>query len=300
MRDAVLSRGTTFRRRLSGGSTLPIIVVCGGFILVWYLGAVWLNAGIVEGRSPGLDALSFAKAAWSLDRPLLPAPHQVLAELKLEIFDARFGTARNLLTHVGVTMSSTLVGFAIGVALGIFLAIGLVKSRALDKSLTPWLVASQTIPILAIAPIVVTALGSVGLKGLIPKAIISAYLCFFPVAIGMAKGLSSPDVSARDLMRTYAASGGQVLTKLQLPAALPFLFASLKVAVAAAFVGAIVAELPTGAQSGLGARLLAGSYYGNTLQIWAALVAASIAAAGLVLGVGLIERIVLGRTGVRR
>ncbi|MGA0533889.1 ABC transporter permease [Hansschlegelia sp. KR7-227] len=297
MTDAALS--PAFRQRMASGRALPVLAVCAVLIAVWYAGAVGLNAGVVEQRSPGLDALDFAKAAWALDRPLLPAPHQILWELKTSVFDARLGSARNLLTHVGVTLSSTLAGFLCGVALGAALGVGLVGSRALDKALTPWLVASQTIPILAIAPIVVTALGAVGLKGLIPKAIISAYLCFFPVAIGMAKGLASPDAAQSDLMRTYAATGAQTLLKLRLPASLPFLFASLKVAVAAALVGAIVAELPTGAQSGLGARLLAGSYYGNTLQLWAALIAASVAAAGLVGAVTLVERVVLGRTGAR-
>ncbi|MFC7052094.1 ABC transporter permease [Hansschlegelia quercus] len=286
--------------RLARGNTLPILVVSACFLAFWYAAAIWMNAGLIAGRSSGLDAISFAKAAWSLDRPLLPAPHQILWELKTSLFDARLGTPRNLFTHIGVTLSSTLVGFAIGVTLGILLAIGVDRSRALDKSLTPWLVASQTIPILAIAPIVVTALGSVGLKGLIPKAIISAYLCFFPVAIGMAKGLASPDSAQRDLMRTYAAGARTTLTKLQLPASLPFLFASLKVAAAAAFVGAIVAELPTGAQSGLGARLLAGSYYGNTMQIWAALIAAALTASLLVGAVTLIERLALGPKGARR
>jgi NitT/TauT family transport system permease protein len=286
--------------RLARGNTLPILVVSAGFLAIWYAAAVWMNSDLVASRTPGLDAASFAKAAWSLDRPLLPAPHQILWELKTSLFDARLGTPRNLFTHIGVTLSSTLVGFAIGVALGIVLAIGVDRSRALDKSLTPWLVASQTIPILAIAPIVVTALGSIGLKGLIPKAIISAYLCFFPVAIGMAKGLASPDSAQRDLMRTYAAGARTTLTKLQLPASLPFLFASLKVAAAAAFVGAIVAELPTGAQSGLGARLLAGSYYGNTIQIWGALIAAALTASALVGAVTLVERLTLGPKGARR
>lgn len=286
--------------RLASGRALPVIVMSAAILALWHLGAVWLNAGLVESRMPGLSNAAFAKAAWSLERPLLPAPHQIAQELWKTIVEARLGSPRNLLTHIVVTISSTLVGFAFGVALGIGLAVGLVRSRALDKSLTPWIVASQMVPILAVAPIVVTALGSVGLKGLIPKAIISAYLCFFPVAIGMAKGLASPDAMQADLMRTYAASGRQQLFKLQFPAALPFLFASLKVAVSAAFVGAIVAELPTGAQSGLGARLLAGSYYGNTMQIWAALVAAACVAGALVAAVSLAERLALRLTGGRR
>jgi NitT/TauT family transport system permease protein len=140
-------------------------------------------------------------------------------------------------------------------------------------------------------------LGAVGVTGLLPKALISTYLCFFPVAIGMVKGLRSPEPLHLDLMRTYSASGSQVLWRLRLPAALPFLFASLKVAVAVSVVGAIVGELPTGAQAGLGARLLSGSYYGQTVQIWAALVAASLLSGLLVAGIGLVERLTL--RGVR-
>ena len=135
--------------------------------------------------------------------------------------------------------------------------------------------------------------------GLFPKAIISAYLCFFPVTIGMVKGLTSPDPMQLDLMRTYNASRAAVLWKLRLPASVPFLFASLKVAIAIALVGAIVGELPTGAQAGIGARLLNGSYYGQTLQIWAALVAASFAATLLVYGVGVVERGVAKMMGGR-
>ena len=285
--------------RASGGSVGPVLAVCTVLLVVWYAAAIWLNADLVRRADPNLDALAFAKAAWSLDRPLLPAPHQIVVELWTTTVDARLGTPRNLLTHVGVTLSATLLGFAIGAALGIVLAVGIVQSRVLERSLLPWIVASQTVPILAIAPIVVVALGSIGLKGLIPKAIISAYLCFFPVAIGMVKGLTSPDRPQIDLMRTYSAGPVQTLTKLRFPAALPFLFASLKVAVAIALVGAIVAELPTGAQSGLGARLLAGSYYGDTLQIWAALAAASVVAAMLVGAIGLAERAAAGRAGAR-
>ena len=140
----------------------------------------------------------------------------------------------------------------LGTLLGIGLAVAIVHFKLLSKSLMPWIIASQTIPILAIAPMIIVVLGSVGLTGLVPKSIISMYLCFFPVTIGMVKGLTSPDPMQLDLMRTYNASVSQVLWKLRFPAAMPFLFASLKVAVAIALTGAIVGELPTGAQSGIG------------------------------------------------
>ncbi len=168
-----------------------------------------------------------------------------------------------------------MLGFLFGSLLGIVLAVGIVHLRVLDRSLLPWIIASQTVPILAIAPMVVVVLGNLGLTGLLPKAIISMYLCFFPVTIGMVKGLRSPDPLQLDLMRTYSATPAQVFWKLRWPAATSFLFASLKVAIAISLVGAIVGELPTGAQAGLGARLLSGSYYGQTIQIWSALIMAS-------------------------
>ncbi|MEY8843131.1 ABC transporter permease, partial [Cribrihabitans sp. XS_ASV171] len=139
---------------------------------------------------------------------------------------------------------------------------------------------------------------SIGIQGIIPKAVISAYLSFFPVVVGMVKGLRSPDAMQLDLLRTYNASASQGFWKLRLPASMPYLFASLKIGIAASLVGAIVGELPTGAVAGLGARLLAGSYYGQTVQIWSALFAAAILAASLVALLGLMERMVLKRMGM--
>ena len=126
---------------------------------------------------------------------------------------------------------------------------------------------------------------------------ISAYLSFFPVVVGMVAGFRSPAPHDLDLMKTYSASRAQILLRLRAPASLPFLFPSLKVGVAASLVGAIVGELPTGAVAGLGARLLVGSYYGQTVQIWSALLVAAALAAGLVGLVGAAERIALRRTG---
>ncbi len=201
---------------------------------------------------------------------------------RLELYDSialhPVLSPKNLLFHAGVTAGAAFAGFLIAIALGMALAVAIVHVRALDRSLMPWIVASQTVPVLAIAPMVVVVLGNIGLTGLLPKALIAGYLSFFPVATGMVKGLRSPDPMQRDLMRTYDASTGQVLEKLRWPASMAFLFPSLKVAAALSLVGAIVAELPTGAQAGLGARLLTGSYYGQTLQIWAALVMASVLA----------------------
>lgn len=287
---------TRSRSSLAGafahGSTLPVTIIVLIVIVVWYLAAIPMNRVLSEPliAAAGGGLGNTLSISWSLPRPVLPAPHQVLIELWNTVFIVAPWRPKSLLYHCWVTLSSTLLGFILGTLLGVGLAIAIVHVKALSRSLMPWIIASQTIPILAIAPMVIVVLGSIGLTGLLPKSLISMYLCFFPVTIGMVKGLASPDPMQLDLMRTYNASTAQVLWKLRWPAALPFLFASLKVAIAIALVGAIVGELPTGAQAGIGARLLNGSYYGQTQQIWAALVAAAVMSSGLVWLVGFIER----------
>jgi NitT/TauT family transport system permease protein len=234
-----------------------------------------------------------------MERPVLPTPDQVLREFWKTTVDTPVTSKRNLLYHTWITASATLLGFVFGTLLGIALAIGIVNVRTLDRSLMPWIIASQTIPILAIGPMIIIVLGNIGITGVIPKAIISGYLSFFPVTIGMVKGLRSPDVLQLDLMHTYNASEGQLFSKLRWPSSMPFLFASLKVSIAISLVGAIVGELPTGATAGLGARLLTGSYYGQTIQIWSALLMASLLGAGMVYGIGGIERATMRRMGSR-
>jgi NitT/TauT family transport system permease protein len=277
---------------------VPVATVLAALIVVWYGAALPMNSGLPSFPAGGSLAERFV-AAWSLDRPVLPAPHQIVAALWTATVETPVASPRSLVFHGAITLSSTLLGFAFGAVLGMALAIGTVHVRTLQKSLMPWLIASQTIPILAIAPIVVVALGAAGITGLVPKALISMYLSFFPVAIGMVKGLTSPEPMLLDLIRTYSASRAQILLRLRLPAALPYLFASLKVAVAISLVGAIVGELPTGSSLGLGARLLSGSYYGQTVQIWAALFAAAILAACLVQIVALAERLTARAMGAR-
>ncbi len=157
-----------------------------------------------------------------------------------------------------------------------------------------------SVPILAVAPMIIVVLYNIGISGLIAKASTSAYLFFFPVVVGMVKGLRSPDAMQLDLMRTYNASAWQVFWKLRWPSSLPYLFTSLKIAIAIALVGAIIGELPTGAQGGFGARMLNGSYYGQVLIIWSALIGAAVCA-GLMVGlIGLVQRITLSRMGLAR
>jgi NitT/TauT family transport system permease protein len=281
------------------GHFIPVLIICLVIIVFWYLAAIPMNHVVTETKinEAGGGLYNTLAFSWNHDRPVLPAPHQVVGEIWKSVFLVAPWKVKSLIYHLWVTLSSTLVGFIFGTALGIALAIGIVHVQSLEKSLMPWIITSQTIPILAIAPMLIVVLGKTGLPDIFTKASISTYLCFFPVAIGMVKGLRSPEVLQLDLMRTYNASQAQVLWKLRFPAALPFLFASLKVSVAIALTGAIVAELPTGAVSGIGARLLQGSYYGQTLQIWAALFVAAFAAAALVWLLSALERLSLERMG---
>jgi NitT/TauT family transport system permease protein len=291
-------------RRLAKGRTLPIATVVLIILLLWYAAAVALNAPQIRDRlnrsGQPWTARDLIIATWTMDRPVLPTPDQIGAEFYKTVFATPITSKRSLVYHAYVTASATVVGFLLGSVLGILLAVGVVHQRTLDRSLMPWIIASQTVPILAIAPMIIVVLGNFGFVGLLPKSIISMYLCFFPVTIGMAKGLRSPDPLQLDLMRSYNASANQVFWKLRWPASVPFLFASLKVAIAISLVGAIVGELPTGATAGLGARLLSGSYFGQTVQIWSALLMAALLGAGLVSLVAILERLVLAQMGVRR
>jgi NitT/TauT family transport system permease protein len=243
---------------------------------------------------PALVAATMAQA-----RPVLPAPHQVAAELWKGVAGQKVTSKRSLVYHGLVTLESTLYGFLLGLALGTGLAVGIVYSRVMEMAVMPWAIVSQAIPIVALAPMIVVLSNAFGIEGReVPKAVISAYLSFFPVLVSMIAGLRSPDAMQVDLMRTWNASPAQEFWTLRLPASLPFLFAALKVAVAAALVGTIVGELPTGAVEGLGARMLIGSQFGEPLIMWSALFASAILAGALILIAGAVERWLRRRMGV--
>ena len=281
------------------GPVLTMILLLVG---IWYGAAVALNMTWAKDKAARADqSLSFSELVADTmvqEKPLLPAPHQVVKEIYNTTVLKKITSKRSLIWHGWITLSATLLGFAFGTALGILLAIGIVYSRAMDMSVMPWVITSQTIPILAVAPMIIVVLNAVGVSGLLPKAIISMYLSFFPIVVGMVKGLRAPDQMQLDQMRTWNAGKATSFWKLRLPRSMPYLFASLKIGIAASLVGAIVGELPTGAVAGLGARLLAGSYYGQTIQIWSALICAAILAASLVALIGLIERITLRKMGM--
>lgn len=284
------------RDRLIPVGTILLIIIA-----AWYLATYRMNApfqrDLNERTGAVVSTSEFIAQTMSQAKPTMPAPHQVAQNLWKHTFRVKLTSNRSLVYHAWVTLSSTLLGFLMGTVLGILIAVGIVHVPALAKSFLPWIIASQTIPMLAVAPMIIVILAAVNVTGLLPKALISTYLSFFPVAVGMVKGLRSPEVMHLDLMRTYNASKWQTFWKLRVPASVPFFFTSIKVAIAASLVGAIVGELPTGAVAGIGSKLLAGSYYSQTIDIWAALIAGSIVAILLVTIVDVIGRFVGSRMG---
>ena len=280
---------------------LPILTILFLITVIWYFFTIYLNSAMQidkydkQGISWNISKLVLD--TMSQERPKLPAPHQIAEEIWKTTVEKKITSKRSLIYHSSITLSSTIVGFILGTVLGVVLAVSIVENRAMESSLMPWIIASQTIPILAIAPMIIVVLNSLGFSGLLPKALISTYLSFFPIVVGMVKGLRSPDIILVDLMKTYNSTKVDIFFKLRLPASVPFLFTSMKVAIAISLVGAIVGELPTGAVAGLGARLLTGSYYGQTIQIWSALIMASILAATLVFSIQAIGYLVSKKMG---
>jgi NitT/TauT family transport system permease protein len=296
--------------RLFASRVVAVTMVVAAIIVIWYLGALFLNAPFQRDldQRAGISrtVIDFIEACYSQKKPTLPAPHQVAVDTYNSVVLANPLKPASLIYHAWVTLTSTFAGFVSGTLLGILLAVGIVHVKSLDRSLMPWVISSQTIPILALAPILVVVAFNLltgqmhlptDVSRFVAKALISTYLSFFPVTVGMVKGLRSPDPFHLDLMRTYSASPWQVFWKLRWPSSLSFLFVSMKIAVAAALVGAIVAELPTGAVAGIGAKLLIGSYYSQSIQMWSALLVGSVLSALLVTAVGIAERMVMWRMG---
>lgn len=305
---------------------LPVLTVLAILVCVWWAavgpmniraaldmaergGAVVTPEGSVARRDVSVWTLMARNSAhiakgYDLQRPRLPTPAQVGQELWKTTGEmalaGRAWSKRSLLYHAWITLQSTFWGFLLGTSLGILGAVAIVYSRVVDMSLMPWAIISQTIPIVALAPMIIVVSNQVGIEGRgLPKAIISAYLCYFPVLVSMVKGLRSPNSSELDLLKTYSASGLQSFWMLRLPASVPYLFTALKVGIAAALVGTIVGELPTGAISGLGARILIGDQFGNPMAIWSALFAAAILAGALVTLIDGAQRVTLRKMGFR-
>lgn len=303
-------------------SLFPILTVVAAIMVIWYVASVGMNSKWTKDQARRANIeVSFKDIVadtWSQKRPVLPAPHQIVTELYQTVIKKKITSKRSLVFHGWITLSATILGFLFGTGMGILLAVGIVHNRAMDMGVMPWAIASQTIPILAIAPMIVVVMSTIGatdflgketataifgyhpafMQGLLPKAVIAAYLSFFPVVVGMVKGLRSPDHMQLDLLKTYNASNQRTFWSLRLPSSTPYLFTSLKVGMAAALVGAIVSELSASPLRGLGARMLTGSYYGQTIQIWAALFGAAAMAATLVALIGVIQGKTLKKMGM--
>ncbi|MCK8482776.1 ABC transporter permease subunit [Aliiroseovarius sp. S2029] len=307
-------------------TALSVLTVLASIVVIWYLAVAPMNIRVAldqaERTGAAIDPPSAVErrniSVWtlmaqnrehiaegySLERPRLPTPAQVGQELWRTtgemVLKGRTWSKRSLIYHGWITLQSTFWGFLLGTTIGIVGAIAIVQSRVIEMSVMPWAIISQAIPIVALAPMIIVLSSQVGIEGRgFPKALISSYLCFFPVLVGMVKGLRSPTAEQLDLLKTYSASGVQRFLKLRVPASLPYLFTSLKIGIAAALVGAIVGELPTGAISGLGARILIGDQFGTPLAIWAALFAAAILAGVLVTVIDRTQQVLLRRMGMR-
>jgi NitT/TauT family transport system permease protein len=252
-------------------------VVISAALLVWEL---YLALGQATGGALPLTDFPWKMPHWQaiVEQLLQPARRNGPVLLVGILGEAAFVTWREAFT-----------GFVVGSLLGFGLGTVFAHSRLLERALLPYAVASQTVPILALAPMIVTALGA----GWVPVAVISAYLTFFPVTINTLRGLLSPEPVALELMRSYAASRWTVLWKLRLPAALPYLFTALKVSATASVVGAIVGELPSSRSDGLAAAILraSGNYAAEPEKLWATILMASLVGMLFFAAVSLVERV---------
>jgi NitT/TauT family transport system permease protein len=244
-------------------------------------------AGVIIG---GMLLWEFVKAAFGIPDFKLPHAYAILGELfrrtgRGELWLAALG--RNAL----VTGGEALVGFVMGGLAGFVIAAGFIHWPFAERGLLPYVVASQTVPILAIAPMVVVWLGT----GWVSKAIIASYLTFFPVTINVLRGLRAVPPDALALMRSYGATPGQVFFKLRLPTSVPYLFTALRISATASVVGAIIGELPVGSAAGLGVVIInAAQYYTfRPTNLWAAILVAALLGMAFYFLIVEVERLVV-------
>ena len=231
------------------------------------------------------------KAQFGLTNLILPNVGDIATALVTPLQEGK-QTLGELLIGAGLfTFREAALGFALGASVGFILAVIFAHSRPLERGLMPFVVASQTVPILAIAPMVVVWLKA----GWLSVAVISAYLTFFPVTINTLRGLLSVPPNALELMESYAANRWQVLVKLRIPHALPFIFTALKISATASVVGAIIGELPSGIQSGLGYTILNFNQYyiQGPARLWATIMAAALVGMAAFGVIAIAERLIV-------
>ncbi len=248
---------------------------------LWHLGgraAPWL---------PPLAVIAAALVIWEIctvvfdiPRWLLPSPTVIVREL--------LASWAMFLRHTWITLQEVLLGFALSLAGGVLLSVLIAYSRTLERSLYPFVIASQTIPIIAIAPLLLIWLG----YGVGPKVIVVALIAFFPIVVNAVDGLNSADNDMINMMRTLGASRWQIFTKVQVPTSLPFLFSGIRVAVAVSVIGAVIGEW-VGSSQGLGYLMIRSKPQFLTERVFAAIFILSLMGIGLFLMVGLVERYVI-------
>jgi NitT/TauT family transport system permease protein len=265
-----------------------------------FLGVLAVVVALWEGFKWLGEATGLKVGNFEVNDRTLPHLHDIVGELfepsrrngplLIEVlFDAALFTAKE-----------AAAGFALGALIGFLIAVVLVHSNVLQRGFLPYIVASQTVPILAIAPMVVVWVNPKmppSMKDWGAVAVIAAYLTFFPVAINTLRGLQSADPRALELMRSYAASRWWVLWKLRVPSSLPYLFAALKISATASVVGAIIGELPASVQDGLGGAILNFNQYytSDPPALWATNLVAAALGITFFLAVVLAERVVVRR-----
>ncbi len=269
-----------------------------GLVLLLVLAALW---GLWEG---GRWLWIHEGWTWPFEVSDITMPH--LHAIVAQLFASPTEGGPLLITilwHSALfTAKEAVVGFAIGATIGFLLGVALAHVPVLQRGFLPYIVASQTIPILAIAPMVVVGLGSLVISGWTPDdwmrvSVIAAYLTFFPVTVNTLRGLQSVDPRALELMHSYAATGSQILWRLRVPAALPYLFSAFKVAATASVVGAIIGEAPSSIPNGLGGAIINfNQYYSlEPKNLWATNLVAALLGILFFLAVVLVERIVVRR-----
>jgi NitT/TauT family transport system permease protein len=262
-------------------SVVTFALVAIAIVVIWeavkLLGGVpWRAPGSVPGSVPPAPIIWNPPFRWPFANDLnLPHVWNILLAFGQPWQrGADQNVAQFLFDAALYTWREAAIGFALGALLGLVLATIFVHSRLLERALVPYVIASQTVPIIALAPMIVFAFGA----NVTSVVIIATYLTFFPVTIAMIRGLRSFDPRAMELMRSYAASRASIFWKLRLPASLPYLFTALKISATASIVGAIIGEGPGGISDGLGRVIITFNQYYITgpEKLWASIIASAL------------------------
>lgn len=305
MEQLVSERAAGIDRRESIAKATRQIAVFGAFVV--FLAVVYTGYK-VAGQS-----IDDAQTDWWAIGSVLPRSDDLnmppITDILSSFSEEQSGTGKVLglllFEEAAFTLREAAVGFAAGIAIGLAIAILLARWKPLERGFLPYVVASQTIPLIAIAPIII--IWSRKNFDFLPwewqdwmsVAIIATYLTFFPVAVNGLRGLQSPNAENLELMESYAANWRQTLWRLRLPASVPYVFAALKIAATASIVGAIVGEISAGVSGGLGRRILleAQRYTTGPERLYAAVIGSAILGIFVFLIITGVERLILGRQG---